>query len=306
MEEKIGAENSITTPTKNKITFYDWLIFAGLSTIWGFSFFFIKKGLSVFSPLEVAALRMSIAFFAFIPLIIINLKSLSLPKEKLVFVPLLGLFGNLIPSIMFCIAGTKIDSALSGIMNSTTPLFALTIGSLLFGISLTKNKILGVAIGFIGTLIIILSKQSITSINPYILLPLLATICYGLNANIYKHHFQQEHPIRVALLQYAFVAFFSILYLIFSGGFAKIIAQPTVSWQALKYLLLLGVLGTALAQVYFNILAQRTTALFATMTTYVIPMVSIIIGIFIGEEILFLHIFGLMVILIGIYIGSRG
>lgn len=304
-DDGINKQTLKIADKKFVITTYDWLIFFGLSIVWGFSFFFIKKGLEVFSPFEVAAFRMGIAFLALSPLIAANIRKLSIPKGKLIYVPVLGLFGNLIPAVMFCVAGTKIDSALSGIMNSTTPLFALSIGSMLFGVTLTKNKLFGVIIGFIGTVIIVLSKQSISHINPYILLPLIATICYGLNANIFKHYFQKENPIIIALFQYAFVALFSFSYLIYSGAFGKIAAQPLVCWQALKYLLLLGILGTAFAQVYFNILAQRTSALFATMTTYVIPIVSIMVGLLIGEKIMFLHILGLSVILLGIYIGSK-
>lgn len=299
-------ENSLSAPKSTKtITTYDWLVFFGLSIIWGFSFFFIKKGLEVFEPLEVAAFRMSIAFLTFTPLLLINRKKLKIDKSKRKWIPLLGLFGNLIPAILFCEAGAKIDSALSGIMNSTTPLFALSIGALYFGVTLTQNKMVGVVVGFIGAIIIVLSKQSITHINPYILFPLFATICYGLNANIFKQYFQHDNPIIIALLQYTFVGSIAILYLLYSGGITKIIQQPEYCWHSLKYLLLLGVLGTALAQVYFNILAQRTSALFATMTTYVIPIVSIIVGVFIGEKIQFLHLVGLAIILVGIYIGSR-
>lgn len=293
------------TPKKTTITLFDWLVFLGLSIIWGFSFFFIKKGLEVFSPVDVAAFRMVIAFFTFIPFIIIRRNKLKIEPQKLKLIPFLGLFGNLIPALLFCTAGAKIESALSGIMNSTTPLFALCIGTIFFGIIMTQRKIIGVAVGIVGTLIIVLSNQKIETINWYILLPLLATISYGLNANLFKYYFQKEHPIHVALWQYFFVGLFCLAYLIYSGAIQKIIAEPLYCWHSLKYLLLLGIFGTAIAQVYFNILTQRTSALFATMTTYVIPFVSIMIGLFIGEKIMHLHILGLLIILLGIYIGSK-
>lgn len=293
-------------PQQQKIQAKDWINFFGLSIIWGFSFFFIKKGLEVFQPMQVAAFRMSIAFVALIPLIIINLKKLKIPASKWKYIPLLGLFGNLIPAILFCEAETKLDSSLTGIMNSTTPLFALLIGSILFGVVLTKNKITGVIVGFIGALIIVLSKQkSISEINLYVLLPLIATISYGLNANIFKRFFQDENPIIIALLQYSFVAPFCIGYLYISGAFHQIHLQPMESWNSLKYLLLLGIFGTGYALVFFNILIQRTSALFATMTTYIIPFVSIIVGLFDKEQIMPIQLVGLFVILIGVYIGSR-
>ena len=289
-----------------KIQAGDWLMFTGLSVIWGFSFFFIKKGLIIFQPLQVAAFRMSIAFLALTPLILINYKKLRIPLSKWKYIPVLGLFGNLIPSILFSVAGTKIDSGLSGIMNSTTPLFALLIGFLFYNVVLTQNKIIGVIVGFIGALIIILSKQhSLSDLNIYIFMPLLATVCYGINVNIYKSKFQNENPIVIALLQYGFVAVFTIPYLFYSGAIHQIQHEPAVVWHSMKYLLILGIAGTGYALVFFNILIQRTSALFATMTTYMIPLVSIIVGLLDKERILAVHCLGLAAILIGIYIGSR-
>jgi len=264
----------------------DWINFLGLSIIWGFSFFFIKKGLEVFEPLEVAAFRMTIAFFALLPFILYHFKKLKIDRKKWKYIPLLGLFGNLIPAVMFCTAETKIDSGLVGIMNATTPLFAL----------------------FIGAIMIILSKiEGIdkNSINVFILLPLVATICYGINANLFKKFFQNENPLHIALLQYSAVAVITIPYLVFHHTIHKIQLAPAASWNSLKYLLILGVFGTGIAQVGFNILTQRVSALFATMTTFVIPIVSVIIAFFIGEKLLPIHLIGLGTILFGVYLGSR-
>lgn len=306
MDENRLDDSFIKPGNVNKsIQAKDWINFFVLSIIWGFSFFFIKKGLEVFEPIQVAAFRMSIAFIALLPLIIIHAKKIKVSFSKWKYIPLLGLFGNLIPAILFCKAETSLDSSLTGIMNSTTPLFALLLGSLFFGVALTQNKIIGVVVGFIGALIIVLSKQSVSSINIYIMMPLLATISYGLNANIFKRYFQDENPIVIALLQYSFVAPFCLFYLYYTGAFHHIQQHPLESWNSLKYLLLLGFFGTGYALVFFNILIQRTSALFATMTTYIIPFVSIVVGLFDNEKIMPLHLAGLFVILIGVYIGSR-
>lgn len=291
---------------QRKIQQSDWLMFISLSLVWGFSFFFIKKGLKVFEPAQVAAFRMSIAFLALVPLILLNLKKLKIPKDKWKYIPLLVILGNLIPAYLFCTAETRIDSGLTGIMNSTTPLFTLLIGSLFFNIALTNKKLAGVTIGFIGAILIVLSQQkSLSDINIYIILPLVATISYGINANIFKKHFQVENPITIALLQYSFVAPITIGYLFFSGAFTTVIQEPLAAWESLKYLLLLGIFGTAYAQVFFNILTQRTSALFATMTTYLIPIVSVLVGLLDNELLVPIHFIGLFTILVGVYIGSR-
>lgn len=94
-------------------------------------------------------------------------------------------------------------------------------------------------------------------------MPLLATVCYGFNANIFKSNFQTENPVIIALLQYSFAAPFTLVYLYYSGAFHQIQQEPLVAWSSIKYLLLLGAFGTGYALVFFNILIQRTSALFA-------------------------------------------
>jgi drug/metabolite transporter (DMT)-like permease len=294
--------------TSKPIQQTDWINFFSLSIIWGFSFFFIKKGLEVYSALQVAAFRMSIAFVALLPFIIYNFRKLKIPARKWRYIPLLGIFGNLLPAILFCTAETKIDSGIVGIMNATTPLFALFLGAMFFGVQLTGKKIIGVLIGFIGASLIIWSKINglqPDTINAYILMPLVATISYGINANLFKRHFQQEDPLIIALLQYSAVAVVTVPFLFLSGAIRHTMEAPATSWESLKYLIVLGTLGTGFAQVGFNVLTQRVSALFATMTTFVIPVVSVMIAVFIGEEILPIHLGGLAVILLGVYVGSR-
>jgi drug/metabolite transporter (DMT)-like permease len=256
--------------------------------------------------MQVAAFRMSIAFLALIPLIIWNIKRLKIPNHKWKYIPLLALFGNIIPAILFSTAETKIDSGLAGIINATTPLFALSMGYLFFKVPLTQTKIIGVVVGFVGAVIVVLSKQiNIIGINYYIFMPLVATLFYGINANIFKKNFQTENPVTIALLQFSFAAPFALAYLQYSGAFHTIIYEPAHAWMSIKYLLILGAFGTGYSLVFFNILIQRTSALFGTMTTYLIPLVSIAIGLIDNERIMPVHFFGLFIILTGVYIGSR-
>ena len=109
--------------TSKPIQQTDWINFFSLSIIWGFSFFFIKKGLEVYSALQVAAFRMSIAFVALLPFIIYNFRKLKIPARKWRYIP-----------------------------------FALFLGAMFFGVQLTGKKIIGVLIGFIGASLIIWSK----------------------------------------------------------------------------------------------------------------------------------------------------
>ena len=61
---------------------------------------------------------------------------------------------------MYPIAQTKIDSATSGVLTSLTPFFALIIGVIFYKLKATKNNIVGLVIGFLGTLLLILFSGS--------------------------------------------------------------------------------------------------------------------------------------------------
>jgi len=66
-----------------------------------------------------------------------------------------GFIGSFLPSFLFSIAETEIDSAIASILNSLVPLNTILFGFAVFKIASSKRQILGVIIGFIGTSILI-------------------------------------------------------------------------------------------------------------------------------------------------------
>ena len=72
-----------------------------------------------------------------------------------------GIVGNFIPAYLFCIAETKIDSALAGILNSLTPLFTILVGVIFYKVQTTVVKFLGILIGFIGLTFLLLTGKEI-------------------------------------------------------------------------------------------------------------------------------------------------
>ena len=117
-----------------------WVYLIVLSLIWGSSFILIKKGLVGLSAMQLGSLRI---IFAAIFLLVIGFKSLPLiPKNKWKFVALTALLGTFIPAYLFAIAETQIDSSITAILNSLTPLNTLILGALVFGINFKKSQIL--------------------------------------------------------------------------------------------------------------------------------------------------------------------
>ena len=285
----------------------NWLILIGLSIMWGFSFFFIKKGLESFIPLEVGALRIFIAFCTLLPFLLFFHK--KIPIKAVAYTGLAGILGSGLPPILFSYGQTHVSSSVAGILNTTTPLFALIFGVLFFGVKSRWNQYLGVIIGFTGAATIILTQSDVDfNFDPkYALLIVLATSCYGMSANILKSKVMiyDIHPIQISIFGFIFMGPVAGVFLAQHGTFERIL-HDSVAQSGIKYLLILGIFGTAIAMFFFNWLTQRTSALFASFTTYLIPIFAVLIGtLVLGESIKLEHGLGFAIILTGVIIANK-
>jgi drug/metabolite transporter (DMT)-like permease len=67
----------------------------------------------------------------------------------------------------------------------------------------------------------------------------------------------------------------------------------------------LGIMGTALASIFFYMLVKRAGVLFASMVTYGIPFVAVCWGLIYGELITMLQVGCLGIILVGVYLTNK-
>lgn len=292
-----------------KIKWKDWLLFAGLCLIWGSSFILMKKGMfngagqPTLSAYHVAALRMLSAGIILCPLIFREIKNINIKTIGVIL--LTALCGSFFPAFLFCIAETKINSALAGTLNSLTPLFVIIAGASLFHNKTTARKIIGVVVGLTGSLLLLLSQGNrALDYNGYALFILFATILYGINVNIVQHYLKGISSIKIAVIGFSALIPFSLIVLYFSGYFALPLLQKDYLVSTL-YSSLLGIGGTAIATIIFYVLVKRTSALFSSLVTYGIPFVAIGWGLLAGEEVTIMELFSLAIILSGVYITRR-
>jgi len=285
----------------------DWGIFILLSIIWGSSFLLMKIGMKEgavqLSPYQVASLRMIFAGLVLVPFAFKAFK--QIPKDKLGIVILSGVIGNFIPAYLFCIAETKIDSALAGILNSLTPLFTILVGIVFFKIPSNGQKMLGVLLGLVGLCLSVVAGKTLHFENfSYSFFIMLATICYGLNVNMVGKNMQNISAINIASIAFSFSIIPGMVILYFTGYFqydfssAEII-QATLAGGTL------GVINTSVASILFYILVKRSGIIFASTVTYAIPFVSLAMGLLYNEAINPLRLVGLAIILVGVYIVNK-
>ena len=281
-----------------------WLLFSLLALIWGSSFILMKIGLQHLNAYQVASIRILSAGLVMLPFAIKGWK--KVPKNKIITVIIAGLLGNFFPAFLYCIAETKIDSALTSILNALTPLCAIIIGVAFFKLAVTWQKIFGVVTGFIGlSLLPIASEGAISFANiSYASFVLMATICYGTNVHVVSRHLKELSSTDIASVAFSFFIPPCILILISTGFFDLPLAQHEFIFSVAASFIL-GALGTALASVWFYTLVKTAGSIFASLVTYGIPFIAVLWGLIFGEHITLFEIGCLLIILAGVYIVNK-
>lgn len=282
-----------------------WLYLSLLSVVWGSSFILIKKALIGLTPLQLGSLR---TLFAGIFLLIVGfsyLKKIRRPQWK--WIAISALLGTFIPAFLFAFAETQIDSAVASILNATTPIVTLLLGAILFKIVFSKNQLIGVMAGLAGSLLLIWSGADV---NPnqnywYSTLVLAASVCYALNVNILKKYLQGLPAMAIAAGNFIVLVVPAFIVLLFSGFFSLTFKDNTVLHESLGYLLILAIVGTAMAKVMFNKLVQVSTPVFASSVTYTIPVMALLWGLLDGERFTLLQAGSAAFILFGVVLTNR-
>lgn len=280
------------------------LILAGLAVIWGSSFILMKRGLAVFAPVQVAALRVTISCLVMLPVVVLAFRSIDRSYWK--YLALAGLLGNGLPALLFCVAQMGINSSTAGLLNAMTPVFTLLVGMTVFHLTPGRMQIAGVGLGFVGavTLVLAASKEAPAGNPMYGLLVVGATICYGFSGNIISRHLKHLNAIHANALFLVPIAVPYALYLVMSD-FPTVLQSSPNAWYALGYMALLAVLGTALSNTLYTYLIKISSLLFASSVTYLIPITALVWGIADGEHISTLHLVGIVIILAGVYLVNK-
>jgi len=280
-----------------------WFILSILAIVWGSSFILMKKGLQSYSDLQVAALRIFISFLILLPFAIKKLKYIK--KQNIIPLLIVGFIGNGIPAFLFTKAQTHVESALAGMLNALTPLFALFIGLLLFKIKFNWQNILGIIIGLVGAAGLILSNTglSLKTDNYYPLLIVLATLFYGFTINVIKNKLADIDAVTIIAAAFMFIGPFAGFYL-FTSDFSFALSTDNYLINFV-YIFLLAALGSVFGTIVFNVLIKATTAIFASTVTYLVPIIAIIWGVFDEELVSFTQIISILIILAGVYLVNK-
>jgi drug/metabolite transporter (DMT)-like permease len=289
----------------NRNTYIKWGLFILLALTWGSSFILMKEGLKGLNAYQVASLRILSAGIVLLPLLRKALK--EIPKKMIRPVIISGFLGTFFPAFLFCIAQTRIDSSLAGVLNALTPIFTIALGVAFFKLKIGWVKWAGMLLGFLGMLLLVLGGVQHINLNylGYAFLVLMATICYGLNVNMVHQYLKEMTPLYVATIAFTALIPPSVLILAGTGFFSQINFSDATWLRSSGSSIALGILGTGIASVFFYTLVKKAGPVFASMVTYGIPFVAIFWGVVAGESVTALQFAGMLVILAGVRLANK-
>lgn len=283
---------------------WQWIVLLSLAFIWGSSFILMKKGLRSFDYMQVAALRVFFSFIILSPVFLKNIRKVN--RKNIIHLIISGYAGVFFPAFLFTKAQTNISSSLAGMINSLAPFFALIIGILLYRNKPKVVQYIGIGLGLVGAVGLLSNGnilESINNINGYALYVVVATLGYGINANEVKFKLKGLTGVEVTSLSFMMIGIPAGIYLLMSD-YSAVVATP--DWPInLMFIFILALFGSVISLFFFNELIQKTSALFATSVTYIIPFFAILWGVFDGETITVIQILSISLALVGVWLVNK-
>src|SRR4029077_11639239 len=134
----------------------EWLALILLSGVWGGSFFFAGVLVKAWPPFTIVFLRVALA--AIILNVLVRALGKKMPGDRSSWRAFfgMGILNNAMPFCLVVWGQTHIASGLAAILNATTPISTVIVAHLLTDDEkMTGNRLLGVAIGFVGVVVLI-------------------------------------------------------------------------------------------------------------------------------------------------------
>ena len=253
-----------------------------IALIWGWSFLFIEVAVAGLTPTSVAGARIGLG--AIVMLVVVRAQRIVLPRDLVVWRHFLvmGVVFNVIPFTLLAWGQERITSALTAVLNATTPLFAALLTALLLGERLKREQLFGVLLGFAGVAVAAgagasdLRGSSITGSAAIV----AAAACYGFGFAYARRHLAGTPPMVAATGQLLTATVVILPFSIATSVTEGISLTPT----RVLAVLLLGALGTGWAHLlnYRSIAEVGPTR--ASVVTQLVPVVAITVGVLFLDE----------------------
>jgi drug/metabolite transporter (DMT)-like permease len=277
----------------NLRNFFELLI---LSAIWGSSFLFLRIASPAFGPIFLIEMRVLSGLAVLLPVFCFMGKYPEL-KSHWKMILLISLTNMTIPFCFFAYSALNMGAGLLSIINATVPIFTATIAFVYFRQRLSKLGLMGLLVGFFGVVVLVFDPSDASGVTSQLAIPsaLIACSFYGVAINLAAYKLQGISGITITTGSLFFASIILLPFAVLTSP--EIIPQGTI-WLSV---LALGVVCTGFGYILFYRLIVKIGSQQAIMTTYLIPLFSILWGnLFLAETVTLFMLFGGIMVLFGV------
>ena len=272
-----------------------------LAFIWGASFMLIKIADRQLAPSTLILGRLASAALLLAAIALVRLG----PRETLAqirgawqWLVVIGLVNTLLPFWLLSWGETRIDSGLASIIQGSVPIFNALLAFAFFREARVGGlRLVGLGIGFVGVTLLVADQPHGKLLAAFAVVGM--ALCYAIGTLLAGRYLRGTTPLVVALAS-TVVSTVAIL----PVGVAQ---APAEAWhgKTIASILVLGIVGTAIAYLLFFALIQRAGPNYATLVTYLVPPIALFYGtMFLDESFGATDFASLALILVGVALAT--
>jgi drug/metabolite transporter (DMT)-like permease len=280
-----------------------WIAFAAVSTLWGIPYLFIKVAVDDgVPPAFLAWVRVVLGGTALL-LLAWRAGVLGAVRGRWRWIAVFAVFEIAIPFPLIAAGEQHVSSSLAAIIIAAAPLFVALL-ALRYDAEerATGTRLAGLVLGLAGVVALVgIDVAGRTDELLGAIAILVSAFCYAVGPMVLKRHFGDLDP------RASMGAALAVAAVILTP--AVLVSPPTVtpSGEAIASLVILGLLCTAAAFVFYGALVAEAGPGRALVITYVAPVVAVALGVAILDEAIGPGaIAGMLLILAGSWLSTDG
>jgi drug/metabolite transporter (DMT)-like permease len=275
-----------------------------VSFVWAGSFIVVDIVTQEMDPIDLGFLRFLVATPLMILIVVLRKKPLSIPKKELPWLIVLGLTGVTF-LYLFQFLGIHLTNApTASVLINTNVIFIAILSGLFLHETLTRKRVTGIVLSFIGVFVIMFSdilKQEWNFNNLFYIggiLMLLSAFCWALYSFVGKRLLKTYDEF--VITTYAF-GLGTLFYIPFVVSHLDLVLQQTSlnGWLSVLYLALICSLFGYLGWYYA---LKHIDASKAAVFLNLIPLFTILMSFFLGASLTWFFLLGAALILYGVYL----
>jgi drug/metabolite transporter (DMT)-like permease len=256
------------------------LLFAATSIIWGSSFLFIRVAVQHMPPSAVVFGRTLLGAVVLMPLAVKG-RAFRGTRRMIAPVAVVALLDMALPTFLTAWGEERVSSSVAGILTATDPLFTAVLALwLIRSEAVDRKRFIGLIIGFAGVIALLgLDFRGSTAELLGAGAVLISALGYAAAALLYRRWLADAPAVGVTALMTAMCS------AVFVAPVAVNLPRQVPPATSVLALVVLGIVNTGLAYWLFYLLIDEAGAATASVITYVMPVVALLLGVsLLGEK----------------------